>query len=618
MNSNNTSNGSQTQPMVPLLVPGTKKKVTSKKPRVRPRKKNPLVGAKRKANKIGAVGSSSSSSSSSNIAAVVSSGGNKTPRISANNDVAAMNMDRGRSQNSNGQNQHMNTNQRRTNSGKTSSSTSISIGSTIQKRNERQLVTQSQSSQPTSASSSSSTSLTNNNTNESSENAGSTSTTAASSTSTYIQNYTIDQSDVIPYQHLGQLDPSWNIPQPQGNEKPMKEFCSKYKVPKEAKKRGESNEVGNNVNGSDNGGSGTTTFTNANGTNAGVTTNNEITNSQTQEPTEPQSDQRSGPLVEVINGEIVIKESTMIVGRRQTTEEVDRELNNAVVEEDNNTLTVTYRSFTSREKSIRWTVEETRKFYLALRQCGTDFTTMANFFDGSDGKRKRSRKQLKNKYNIECRKNLKLIDMAMNPKAQLKLDLSIFGELEMENLNNDKNNDTPSTMPTTTTTPTGSENVDNSIDQSTNEEKEKDNDDTVDNTSTTLPATSMASSGTPPPPPLNTVTPGTLDTLATPDVEETDPSSAINIRIPIVNDDEPQKLDEDINNQERSSGTAVVSQDPKEQEEEENEPAIDTAAEKGEEKADKFFLPIVLPGAGKKKKKPKFRAKPKPRPKKKN
>ena len=34
----------------------------------------------------------------------------------------------------------------------------------------------------------------------------------------------------------------------------------------------------------------------------------------------------------------------------------------------------------------------------------------------------------------KVRKNLKLIDMAMNPKVQLPLDLTVFGELDMENV----------------------------------------------------------------------------------------------------------------------------------------------------------------------------------------
>jgi hypothetical protein len=38
----------------------------------------------------------------------------------------------------------------------------------------------------------------------------------------------------------------------------------------------------------------------------------------------------------------------------------------------------------NRTKTTRWTPEETRRFYMALRQCGTDFTTMELMFPTRD------------------------------------------------------------------------------------------------------------------------------------------------------------------------------------------------------------------------------------------
>ena len=37
-----------------------------------------------------------------------------------------------------------------------------------------------------------------------------------------------------------------------------------------------------------------------------------------------------------------------------------------------------------RTKTTRWTPDETRRFYMALRQCGTDFTTMELMFPTRD------------------------------------------------------------------------------------------------------------------------------------------------------------------------------------------------------------------------------------------
>jgi len=233
-----------------------------------------------------------------------------------------------------------------------------------------------------------------------------------------------NEVEIIPYQHLGQIDPTLNIAPPKASEKTMKDFCSKFKIPKsQLTNNEENNNNANNTNNVNNPAEGTGN-NDAPNTTAGSTDLNA--------PAEEPKDNRSGPLVEIINGEIVIKESSMIVGGRRTTEEVDRELEGTIVVEENTGITATYNSFTKRQKTQRWSVDETRKFYVALRQCGTDFSTMESFFDGADEGNERTRKQLKSKYKRECRNNLNLIDMAMDPKVQLPLDMSVFGELDME------------------------------------------------------------------------------------------------------------------------------------------------------------------------------------------
>ena len=128
------------------------------------------------------------------------------------------------------------------------------------------------------------------------------STTRATAASVGTSSVAIEES-IVPYQHLGQLDPSLNIPPPKEGEKTMKDFCSKFKLPKEARVAARS-----------------------------APKVNERANAPPQ-PLEDEKDERSAPFVEIINGEIVIKESSMIVGGRRTTEEVDRELEVAVVEE---------------------------------------------------------------------------------------------------------------------------------------------------------------------------------------------------------------------------------------------------------------------------------------------
>lgn len=212
--------------------------------------------------------------------------------------------------------------------------------------------------------------------------------------------------DHHPYQHLGQLDPVWNVPALKENEKSMRDFCSKFVLPKEDKDNDEAD-----------GGA-----VEANNPAAPVRRNARVEEERGNiEGEEGNEANASGPLVEIINGEIVIKESSIVIGAHQTTEDVDKELaaDGAVVEEAADGITATYTSFTNYLKTQHWKLDETRQFYMALRQCGTDFSTMEQMYERFD--KPKTRKQLKSKYKRECKKNPRLIDMAMNPSAQIPL-----------------------------------------------------------------------------------------------------------------------------------------------------------------------------------------------------
>ncbi len=93
----------------------------------------------------------------------------------------------------------------------------------------------------------------------------------------------------------------------------------------------------------------------------------------------------SGPQVEIINGNIVVKESSLTVSQ-------DAEIGEYEEIEEGLNPTATYSSFQNRSKTANWGMEETRTFYHALRQCGTDFSLMQAFFPN------RTRKQLKFKF----------------------------------------------------------------------------------------------------------------------------------------------------------------------------------------------------------------------------
>lgn len=139
--------------------------------------------------------------------------------------------------------------------------------------------------------------------------------------------------------------------------------------------------------------------------------------------TEKESAQKgAGPVVQIVNGEIVLQEASMVVpGARKTLQEVEEEFEQVVEEEGHSAVVgASYNSFVSRRAPQHWSVEETKSFYNILRQVGPDFATMEAIFDN------RTRRQLKRKYQIENSKNPHLIELALNPKAQLPLDMSAF------------------------------------------------------------------------------------------------------------------------------------------------------------------------------------------------
>ena len=97
--------------------------------------------------------------------------------------------------------------------------------------------------------------------------------------------------------------------------------------------------------------------------------------------------------MEYVNGKLtVIKSSLSIYLER---EEVKREV---------------------KEKSKKWSPEETEKFYKALQIFGTDFSILMKLLPG------RSRKQIKNKFNKEERVNPERIDATLKQAGSYTLE----------------------------------------------------------------------------------------------------------------------------------------------------------------------------------------------------
>jgi transcription factor TFIIIB component B'' len=143
------------------------------------------------------------------------------------------------------------------------------------------------------------------------------------------------------------------------------------------------------------------------------------------------AEKNNAPQVEIIDGEMVVRNSTLFsTTNRVSTSAIDDEFGTAIEEDESTALGIVqakYDSYTTktRSKPSRWGVDETRAFYKALRQCGSDFSMMQMFLPG------RTRSQLKSKFKLEQRRHPRLVDMALDPKKVVKLDLSVFGELEI-------------------------------------------------------------------------------------------------------------------------------------------------------------------------------------------
>mmetsp|Transcript_16938 Transcript_16938/g.34848 ORF Transcript_16938/g.34848 Transcript_16938/m.34848 type:complete len:627 (-) Transcript_16938:185-2065(-) len=217
----------------------------------------------------------------------------------------------------------------------------------------------------------------------------------------------------------------------------LKTFCSRFKRTKGTKRRMKDKDGGATPN----------RIAKQNNTNT-------INNGSSIANADSSIEKSSAPSVQIIDGEIVLQESSVMFPARRTVQEVEEEFQDNVVEEDEqlNTVQASYTSFVTkgdhgktRNKGL-WSIKETELFYLALQQLGTDFGSMeALFFED-----KRTRRQLKNKYRKELIKNPDLVqELALNPKYQIALDMTAFNlEVDPKRIEAHENEEPPAYEPT--------------------------------------------------------------------------------------------------------------------------------------------------------------------------
>ena len=105
--------------------------------------------------------------------------------------------------------------------------------------------------------------------------------------------------------------------------------------------------------------------------------------------------------MKLVDGELVIDESTVHHSGYSAPENIHNIAANEQFEMG--TGQSTYTSFRKRQHTEKWTKEENKRFFEALRCYGTDFSMMEHAFPG------RSRKQLRAKYKREEKSNLDVV-----------------------------------------------------------------------------------------------------------------------------------------------------------------------------------------------------------------
>jgi transcription factor TFIIIB component B'' len=117
----------------------------------------------------------------------------------------------------------------------------------------------------------------------------------------------------------------------------------------------------------------------------------------------------AAPQMRIVDGQIVLDEESLRVDRHQR--DAIEEGNMEIVEENQHSRLVNSGTWSKHEKGDRWESDATERFYETLSMFGTDFEIISKLFPG------RTRRQIKNKYNCEERKNPKRITLALKHRV---------------------------------------------------------------------------------------------------------------------------------------------------------------------------------------------------------
>lgn len=121
----------------------------------------------------------------------------------------------------------------------------------------------------------------------------------------------------------------------------------------------------------------------------------------------------SAPQVRIVNGKIVLDVGSLQVDR--SARDADGSGVVEYVEEDPLEKVVNSRSYSRHKLTPRWDSLSTELFYTGLSQWGTDFDMISRMFPT------RTRKQIKNKFTTEERKNSALVTRALTKKSPVDM-----------------------------------------------------------------------------------------------------------------------------------------------------------------------------------------------------
>ncbi|KAF5103340.1 hypothetical protein DV451_001513 [Geotrichum candidum] len=123
----------------------------------------------------------------------------------------------------------------------------------------------------------------------------------------------------------------------------------------------------------------------------------------------------SAPQMQIVGGEIQVNTESIFVDRHR---QAQLELGDSreVEEETSFSKIVNNASYSKHKIAERWDKKETEKFYSALSMWGTDFTMLAQLFPG------RSRRELRNKFKLEERKNRVKVDLAIERRLPTSVE----------------------------------------------------------------------------------------------------------------------------------------------------------------------------------------------------